>query len=758
MSQYPAAPLLTNRKKFPLRLALLLLLWLSACQAPATQLATPVPGLAQTLAVQTMQADRGMQTLIASPTPALTPSGAGVTPEQPSIPTPSDPGVINAVNAGRLQLRYSLGQGVLAGEPRYSPDGKWLAVPSGRGILLYDTGSYQLPRLLTNSPVHSREGIIFAPDGRLLAVGSRLISLEDGKTVLDLPFPDQPTYGPFLGETLFSPDGQWVAIDYTSSTTGSNCCVGIWRLADGKLVHTLDGQSKLAFSPDGRFLAVSLYRQDEQTLESRLHTYLYDLQSGERLHDWPDTERAIPLPAGQALVESGRLVRLVDLSSGKTLRSFNGQNFTVSPDQQELALFFLGKVRRYRIADGQLVGEMAGNFASANAATLSYSLDGQTLLGLTRDEECCGQVYQNTLSIWNRDGSLRHAISQEYGTLFLSIEVAPDGQAIVVTQAESDGLQVLRTADGAPLAMLQDFTRPLTQLTFLPDGQQLLTSDLLLYQITSGQVEKFPPAWTDSYVMALHPDGQVLAHGSNFWRIQERQLTNELSNKMQQVFNTMVTSSAFSPDGQWIAMGYTSGNLQIWNFEQQTLLWKQAVCATEYQVSGLAFSANSQRLAVACADGWNGDSPSVQVYQVSAQGGRLQELTGAPGGAFSRVAYAPNGLYLAAAGYASPERQICPNDTAQAQVWDAASGQPLLTIPTGCVHALAFSPNSQLLALALLRGNVEIWSIPDGQKVFALDGSLWDPAGAIAFSPDGRLLALGYQDGLIRLWGLAGGQ
>ncbi len=68
-----------------------------------------------------------------------------------------------------------------------------------------------------------------------------------------------------------------------------------------------------------------------------------------------------------------------------------------------------------------------------------------------------------------------------------------------------------------------------------------------------------------------------------------------------------------------------------------------------------------------------------------------------------------------------------------------------------------FSPDGSLLAAAGLDGQLQIWSMPDGEWVSTLVGhysAAWD----VAFSPDGSHLVSAGGDGTIRFWDIESGQ
>jgi len=111
------------------------------------------------------------------------------------------------------------------------------------------------------------------------------------------------------------------------------------------------------------------------------------------------------------------------------------------------------------------------------------------------------------------------------------------------------------------------------------------------------------------------------------------------------------------------------------------------------------------------------------------------------------VAFSPDGTRLASMGV-----------DGTAKVWDAATGQELLTLPGepgDYGYVVAFSPDGKLLATALST-KVIVWDAATSQKLFTLAGKLAGPTIThIGFSPDGRRLAVADMDGAPKVWDLS---
>lgn len=74
-----------------------------------------------------------------------------------------------------------------------------------------------------------------------------------------------------------------------------------------------------------------------------------------------------------------------------------------------------------------------------------------------------------------------------------------------------------------------------------------------------------------------------------------------------------------------------------------------------------------------------------------------------------------------------------------------------------CVTALAFSPDSKLVASASWDKVVRVWDVNTGLEYRTLSGHI-KGVNCVAFSQDGKLLASGSEDGAVKLWDWQAGQ
>ncbi|GAA1578018.1 MULTISPECIES: hypothetical protein [Kribbella] len=193
---------------------------------------------------------------------------------------------------------------------------------------------------------------------------------------------------------------------------------------------------------------------------------------------------------------------------------------------------------------------------------------------------------------------------------------------------------------------------------------------------------------------------------------------------------------ALSPDGQWVAIAKpqtprvrllrATDGVQVGE-----MVWALADGSTP---TDLVFRPDSKALVIA--------NSYVEVWDLTGRRWMRMKLGGMASP--SRVAYSPDGTFIAAAGGTWSNSRL--------MIWNAATGALLATVPLhASIEDLAWTPRPEALAVAA--GNTaRLVGIPAGNQFgeFALDAQVT----GVAVSPDGHYLAAASRDHSARVFDL----
>jgi WD40 repeat protein len=404
-----------------------------------------------------------------------------------------------------------------------------------------------------------------------------------------------------------------------------------------------------------------------------------------------------------------------------------------SPDGRTLATGTReGIVRFWNTSTGKRLAPAAQILKGVGIRALVLSPDEQVLFTGNADS-----LSSSVVIVDARSDQIRTPLARSLR--FSTLAFNPNGKtAAILKNLNSDSVQLVDLLTGNITFNLKN-NNLVTGMAFSSDGSALAIGSydgsIQLFDTRTGKLTSALQSHIFISALAFSPDGQAFAIGSsdgNSHRISAR--TGEpIAPPLK--YSSSVLAMAFSPDGKTLAVSYYDNTARLWGIPTRKAL--PPLQQQNDDIGPVLFKPDGQTLVV------KHNEDSVQLFDAVTGSPLSPPLQSGPISFIGPIS--SNGRFL-----------VIGHKDEAIRLWDMTTGKTLPPLPAKITRILAFSHDSQILAIAS-HGAIYIWDAAKGKLLSTLRFFFLGPIAA-QFSPDDRTLAVVSPFGNVRLWDVVAGK